>query len=455
MDHARYHNIREEELWILRADGTSFWGRMVVSRVQNTEENLTGFALTIRDVTKEKADQEELKAAKFAAEAANHAKTAFLANISHEIRTPLGAVLGFAELMANNNKTPAQRQELYARIRRNGEQLTSLINDLLDIAKAEAGKMHIEKIELDLPNFLIDLQKSLSVKAAEKGIFLSNVIETELPKRICTDPTRLRQILFNLIGNSIKFTPTGGHVVLRTSMGYQGDLDTLVFRVEDSGLGMTAEQIARLFRPFAQADSSTTRKFGGTGLGLFVSKKLATSLGGNLLVETSVPGQGSTFLATIDPGPVLGCATFASLIEDAAPNELYAGKSNHLRDRRILVVDDQKDNRDLMRQFLEQAGATVETAENGKSGVELALSQPFSLVLMDLQMPVLDGVHALRAIRKFQKAIPIFAISAHVMQHQREDAIAEGFDRFLGKPISGCDFIATLTQFFDERAEDE
>ena len=434
----------EEEAWLYRADQTSFWGKIKISEIQDPLGNLFGFSLVIEDITAERAAEEEMKAAKLMADAANNAKSAFLANISHEIRTPLGAVLGFSELMTSLDIHAGDRLELYNKVKRNGDQLTVLINDLLDIEKAEAGRIDIEKLEIDLNVFLNDIEQLFISKAADRGVELKFVITGRLPKTIESDPTRLRQILINLLGNAIKFTPSGGTVTMLCSIETMSDTEQLVFRVRDSGRGMSETEMERLFQPFAQADASTTRNYGGTGLGLFLSQRLARSLGGDLTIEWSSVNKGSTFLVYVDKGLVVSTDTFSKVTSRETNDVAKALVAKELTGLSVLIVDDSPDNRDLLSSYLKKAGAIVDFAVNGQYGVEKALLGKFDVVLMDIQMPVLDGNQAMRLLKTAEYPSPVVALTAHAMREERDYSLALGFHDYLTKPIDRKTLIEKL-----------
>ena len=446
LDAVRERGRCEEELWLFRSDATSFWGKIMCAQVVDEARNQIGFSVVIEDVTKEKAAEEELKATKLAAEAANRAKTAFLANISHEIRTPLGAVLGFAELMNSGSLSIVARNELYERVRKNGEQLTVLINDLLDLTKVEAGRLEVEKIEIDLEKFLSDLYKALEIKAREKSIDFKVEINGELPSRITSDPTRLRQILINMLGNAFKFTPDGGRVRLSCSVVKTASGLRLDFRVIDNGKGMSQTEMGRLFQPFIQADASTTRKYGGTGLGLFVSQRLARSLNGDLIIEKSVVNSGSTFLATIDPGENSSQVFFSSIRTPVVTLNTSRVENKDLLGISVLVVDDAVDNRHLIKMYLTKAGAVVELAENGLAGVEAAQAGEFDIVLMDIQMPLMDGNEAMKQLHHSNYSKPVIALTAHAMKEEREHSLSLGFRSYLTKPINRTELIKTIRE---------
>ncbi len=430
-----------EELWLYRKDGTSFWAKIGLNKTEKIADVDGTFSLIIEDFSEERAAEEELKATKVAAEAANRTKSAFLANISHEIRTPLGAVLGFAELMSANGVSDVDRGEMYERVKRNGQQLSTLINDLLDMSKAEAGRLEVEMIDFDLRQLLTDIEQTFIPRAEEKFIEMSFQLAPSLPSALRSDPTRIRQILINLLSNAIKFTHEHGKIVVSVSTKQTpAGEDQLVIRVKDSGRGMTDEEQQRLFQPFAQADVSMTRKFGGTGLGLFISRRLARALGGELRIESSKIDEGTTFLAEIDISQKP--AALATPSKTAA-----APKKNALEGMRVLLVDDSPDNRELISIFLRGAAAKVETAENGALGIERLERENFDVVLMDIQMPVMDGQAAMRELKSRGFKTPVIALTAHAMKEEREASLALGFSGYLTKPVSRADLIASVEAF--------
>jgi PAS domain S-box-containing protein len=387
------------------------------------------------------------------AEAATRAKSEFLANVSHEIRTPLTAILGFTDLLAeevDGRVSAAQRAEHVATIRRNGQHLLAVLNDVLDLSKIEAGRMEIERIDTDPLRVVDDVLQLMQVNAAAKGLELRVIRENAIPLRIASDPVRLHQILLNLLGNAIKFTARGAITVrLRLERG-QTATPLLRIAVTDTGIGMTAEQCRRLFAPFAQADASMARRYGGTGLGLRISRLLAELLGGGIDVQ-SEKDRGSTFTVTIPTGPLEGIArvdpgTAGPPAAAAAPAADDGRAARPLRGVRILVAEDGLDNQRLIGFHLRRAGAEVVLVENGRQLVEALTADgslagplrdrpPFGLVVTDMQMPELDGYAATRLLREKGCELPIVALTAHSMSGDAERCRAAGCDGYATKPI--------------------
>jgi signal transduction histidine kinase/ActR/RegA family two-component response regulator len=412
-------------------------------------------ALALEAAERRRAES-QLRAAKEAAETANRAKSDFPANMSHEIRTPLTAILGFTEVLQNPGLGKAERADAAATIRRNGEHLQQIIGDILDISRIEAGQLKVEHLTCQVARVVAEVQSLMQARALKKGLAFDVDYVGLIPESIETDPTRLRQILINLVGNAIKFTEHGS-VRLRISLvdGCSApDIDReshLRFEVLDTGIGMTPAQLARVFQPFTQADETTTRRFGGTGLGLAISKRLADMLGGTIVVD-SEPGKGSTFTVTIASGALPGVRLIQpsesrALAELAAPAD--RGTATSLAGCRVLLVEDGPDNQRLIAFLLKKIGTTVTVVENGQLAVDAALAGrdrgcPFDVILMDMQMPVMDGYTATRLLRSHGYAYPIVALTAHAMDGDREKCLQVGCDDYATKPIDRRALVATV-----------
>jgi len=407
-----------------------------------------GVLVSFEDVT-------ELEASKRAAEAANRAKSDFLANMSHEIRTPMNAILGFTDwLRRGQAENKEQEMEYLSTIHTSGTHLLELINDVLDLSKIEAGKMVITH-DLRSPFKVIeDVRRILDVRAKDKGIKLNVEFQTDLPRMIHSDDVRLRQVLTNLVGNAIKFTGKGGvKIVARMSeeQGPEGSRSMMDFEIQDSGIGMNEEQMAKIFTPFVQADTSVTRKFGGTGLGLTISKRIVESLGGVIGVDSEL-NRGSVFSFSIDCGDVSDQELISQqqyLVEAKDSLKKINGRSVKLPGGRVLVVDDGKPNRKLIRLILEKAGCKVDEAVNGKVAVEMALAADYHVVLMDMQMPVMDGYEATRQLRKENYEVPIIALTANAMAGDKELCTNAGCTDFVAKPVDIDKLMESLLKYME------
>jgi PAS domain S-box-containing protein len=422
--------------------------------VLNQGSEIAGLGSVVIDVTDRFRAEEELKRAKEGAETANQAKSAFLANISHEIRTPLNAIIGFSDILLDPQQSVQDKLESATTIKRNGELLARLVDDLLDLSKVEAGRLEVEKIDFSLPDLLSDLRRIFARKAEEKGLKFSVQIEGRVPEMICSDPTRLRQSLYNVVGNAMKFTQHG-EVSVRVrydEFGRDPKRSQIAFTVRDTGIGISVPEQARLFRPFSQADNTTSRRFGGTGLGLVLARRFCRALGGDLILSESQPKKGSAFTLTVDPSPLNPCGTWIDHFE-ASPlplekSTLQSYRKDMLSGLKILVVDDTPDNQFLVKKILQQLGAEIELASDGSEGVALALEKPFNIVLMDIQMPQMNGFEALAELRAQRFDKPIIALTAHAYSDEREKCLKAGFREHVSKPISRSDLVdkvASLT----------
>ncbi len=404
---------------------------------------------------------EALRQAKKRAEAATRAKSEFLANMSHELRTPMTAILGYTELLLEDgdlSRAPKRRIEALRTLKRNGQHLMRILTDILDLSKIEAGKIEVEQIPTSPCEVVLDIGSVMRSAAEEKGIAFEVTYVNQIPSQIETDPTRLRQILINLVGNALKFTEKGS-VQLSVELEGQGGDQLLRFVVTDTGRGLSLDEQSRIFESFSQADASTTREFGGTGLRLTSSRQLARLLGGDITVE-SVEGEGSKFTLTIQAGPIEG----AEMLDDPSLQGIQPlvlpddpGSTMTFLDgvkqvgpkAQILLVEDGEDNRHLISLTLKRSGFEVTHAENGELGLQVALAardlgEPFDLILMDMQMPVMDGYEATRRLREAGCTLPIVALTAHAMKGDRERCLAAGCDAFATKPISRRDLLNTV-----------
>ena len=383
-------------------------------------------------------------------ESASRAKNTFLANMSHEIRTPLNAIIGFSEIMLKKDVREAQKGQLAQSIRKAGHQLTRIIDDILDLSKIEGGKFRIENRRIRLASVIQDVISIMDIRAREKGIDLTVESSGELPSHIMTDEIRLKQILMNVVANAIKFTEKGSvHVSVRSHQDHSLDR-FLAFRVKDTGIGIPAEAQGQLFMPFSQADESHTRKHGGSGLGLALSRRLCRELGGDLMLVESTEGRGSTFEALINAGDVVDSKWIDNLFGEAEPQPTDAvapAPRLALTGARVLLVEDSPDNQDIFRYFLESAGAAIELADNGLDAVKMAASSEFDLILMDIQIPEIDGKEATRRIRHQGFARPIVALTAHALKEERESCRQAGCDGHITKPVSGDTLVAEVAAF--------
>lgn len=384
------------------------------------------------------------------AEAANRAKSAFLANMSHEIRTPLTAILGFAENLMDLEIGVDDRMFAVETILRNGHHLLQLINDILDLSKIEAGRLEIECLPFSPGLLMTEAISALRGRAEAKSIGLSLAYDGPIPDLIESDPTRFRQILMNLISNAIKFTESG-RVIVRMEMidvGSNSRAWKLKCDVIDSGIGMTPDQLEKLFSPFVQADQSMTRRFGGTGLGLSISRRLAQLLGGDIVV-TSQPGVGSRFSLMIDAGVDAGVAWQDRLSANDEPTHSVSAASDRRLSGRILLAEDGPDNQILIASMLRKYGAEVTVVDNGQKAVDAALAslttgRPFQIILMDMQMPVVDGYNATSELRARGWTRPILALTANAMQGDRQKCLQAGCDDFATKPINRAELIERI-----------
>ncbi len=387
------------------------------------------------------------------AQEASRAKSEFLANMSHEIRTPMTAIIGYADLLLDPETTPTERLTHIQTIRRNGEHLLGILNDILDLSKIEAGKMTVEQVRCSPSMIIVDVASLMRVRAKEKGLFFEVHYQTPIPETIQSDPTRIRQVLMNLVGNAIKFTASGGIRILARCENVDSASPTLTLEVVDTGIGLSEPQVAQLFQPFVQADTSTTRKFGGTGLGLAICRRLAHILGGDIRIDSS-PGRGSSFQLTIAAGSLHGVKMFEELHEAGIPETGVALTNDQAIEAlscNVLLAEDGLDNQLLISTHLTRAGARVTIAENGHIAMEMAMAallakEPFDVILMDMQMPEMDGYAATSELRRKGYTGPIVALTAHAMAGDRERCLAAGCSDYLTKPIGRSKLVGAVAE---------
>ncbi|MAY67220.1 MAG: hypothetical protein CMM77_08840 [Rhodospirillaceae bacterium] len=422
---------------------------MVIDIRGNPLPDRRGFVTTYSDVTQQKRAERALLEAKLVAEEANEAKSAFLANMSHEIRTPLNAIVGLTGL-ALKTKLTEQQEDYLTKVDMSSHALLGLIDDILDFSKIEAGKLEIETVAFNLDDVMQNLSAMTTARAGAKTLDIRFHMAPDVPKYLKGDPLRLGQVLINLTANAIKFTENGEVVVKvlpepSPAAGIAGK-QMLRFEVTDTGIGMSRDQIDRLFQPFTQADISTTRQFGGTGLGLAISHSLVTMMGGEIGVE-STEGKGSTFWFTVEV-TVLSADQIEDHVSMHTPLSMDA-PSRHLAQisgMRVLLVEDNEINQQVAQEILGQAGMTVDIAGNGKVAVDMVSATPYDVVLMDLQMPLMDGYEATRIIRADtrHKDLPIIAMTAHAMSSERDKCLAVGMNDHVTKPIDPNRLYAVL-----------
>lgn len=427
------------EFRVLRPDGSSSWlsarGRALVNGAATTQ-----VAGVVYDVTSARSADLAMRDARAATVEANDAKTRFLASMSHEIRTPLGTLLGFSELLGSDaSLSPEERAAAAAVVRKTGEQLTRLIGDVLDLSRIEAGRLEAEREEVALLPFLEDMRHGLETAAREKGLAATFEIEAmaTLPRTIITSANQLRQAWRHVLSNAVKFTERG-RIDVRVALSPSGRLTVLV---KDTGVGIPADKRELIFAPFVQADGSTTRRFGGAGLGLTLARDLARALSGDVALLETTPTNGSTFCVTAHVGIVAKSAATDSMAR-AAP----APRSSPmvLAQKHILVVDDARDNRILLERMLSLAGAFVDLAPSGPEALRMAAERVYDAVLMDIQMPEMDGIRTTESLRQDGYTKPVIALTAHAMPADRERCLSSGFDAFVVKPVRRDFLLATL-----------
>ena len=443
---AKTHIIERQH----RPDGACIWLDTTKIPLLDAEGKVHGVVGIYDDVTQRKQMEDELHRAKDAAEAATRAKSEFLANMSHEIRTPMTSILGYTDLLMGDSFSAAERKTFLTTVRRNGEHLLQLINDILDLSKIEAGKMVMELGPCHLPSTVADVASMMRPRAEQHGSSLEVRYTGPVPETIHTDGNRIRQVLVNLVGNAVKFTENGNiRIGVSFLPQWRSGQSAVSLEVTDTGIGICQESLSRLFEPFTQAESSTNQKYGGTGLGLAISRQIATALGGELTVQ-SVPNEGSTFTVTIPTGDLAGVHLLESPGEVICEDETgarWTPGAGVLRGVKILLAEDSIDNQVLLCAVLGSVGAEVEVVENGRLAIERAERGGFDVVLMDMNMPEMDGYEATRRLRDGGYQRPILALTAHAMSGDCERCLAAGCDAHLAKPIDRKQLILAVAQY--------
>lgn len=447
---ASSERIHFGELSETRMDGSEFESRLITSVTKGDEDTWKRISTIVEDVTERKKYETNLLEAKVEAEKANRAKAAFLSSMSHEIRTPMNAIIGMSHLALESNLNKKQKNYI-SKVSSSAKSLLGIINDILDFSKIEAEKLEMETVDFQLTDTINNMVNLVKFKADEKAVRISIEIESNVPSSLSGDPLRLQQVLINLVNNAIKFSHPDKPVSLLIALKEETDHDVILnFTVRDQGIGISPEQIEKLFQPFSQADSSTTRQYGGTGLGLIISRNIIQMMGGDISVESEV-NVGSVFSFSVRLGKQ---SLENSAIETTNSNtkEDVDKAIERLRDTIVLLVEDNEINQELVVELLSSNGILVETAYNGQEALDLLHTNKFDLVLMDCQMPVMDGYETTRQIRQ-QEAfnhLPVIAMTANAMKGDREKVLSIGMNDYIAKPINPDTVFLTMDKWVNQ-----
>ena len=411
-----------------------------------------GVLVSFDDVTELEKKEIELRKSKQIAETASKAKSEFLANMSHEIRTPMNAILGFTEVLKRDYSQNRQESLKHLNtISSSGKNLLELINDILDLSKIESGRLELEEAWIEPHKIIHEVLQLLRVAAHDKGIELHFEAESALPEKIKTDPTRFRQIIYNLVGNAVKFT-LQGHVTVSCSYIKNKNASRLLIEIIDTGIGIDKDKLESIFDSFSQSDSTTKRQFGGTGLGLSISRRFARALGGDISVTSEI-GKGSTFTIRVATGNLHNILFLQPEEAKEIPQDFYQSEQHRwqIPDANVLIVDDGAETRELVKIFLEDTGLKVDEAKNGKHGVEKAIANSYDVILMDVQMPVMDGFTAVKKIRAHGLKMPVIALTANAMKGFKEKCLNAGYSDYFTKPIDFEQFTEMMAGLLNGR----
>lgn len=411
---------------------------------RDSERKIKGVLVFVEDVTAQYLARSKVQELAEEAQLASQAKSQFLANMSHEIRTPMNAILGFSELLRDPDVTAQEHDEFVRRIRANGDHLLALIDDILDLSRVEAGKMSFENVDFSIVDMVSELNASFSVLAKGRTVQTRLELTNAIPSRVKSDPTRVRQIIMNMVSNAVKFTDSGSVDIRVTYV--TSPASAVCITVRDTGIGIPENAQAELFKPFRQADNSITRRFGGTGLGLSLSRRIAEALGGSLILVKSKLGEGSTFQFTLPIGDVSD-DELISAVTPASPTSSYDFYSGVLSGLTLLLAEDSPDNRAVLQAFLRKTEAKLIFAEDGIEAVRRAKNEKFDLILMDIQMPELDGLSATRELRRAGLAVPIVALTAHALPEEIKRSHEAGCNGHLTKPINRDELVSAILRF--------